>query len=183
MVDELPVKPLTRVNATIPIAVRAQVKTLYLVHGMSPKEIEAMGLGLSAMAISNLANREGWSQKRREALSKVEKSIDARTEAAVEAVGEALATDAEALCFKALDQTRAGLEAGGMNGAKQAQAASATLRNLHSVVQAIRKPAAESESGPINLNLFFASLPGNLAKTGEAKQAEAVTDIQAKPVQ
>ncbi len=173
------VNPLVRSNATIPIRIRTQIKTLYLVHGMAPKEIEAMGLGVTCATISKLAWREGWTKNRKESLSKAEASIDARTSEAAKAVSEALAMESEELCFKALDVTRSGLVQGGMNGAKQAQAASSALKNLASTARMLREPAANvgtDQGSSIALNIFF-SPP--VAKA-EAKQ---VTEVTATPVQ
>jgi hypothetical protein len=158
---EAPVQPVQRMNGTIPIRIRTQIKTLYLVNGLSPVEIEAMGLGVTRQTVSNLASREGWTKKRKEVLAKVETSVDARTDAAAQAVSEALALESEELCFKALDQTRAGLTEGGLNGAKQAQAASSTLKNLATTARMLREPAGTptGEGSTVNLNLFFSPTP------------------------
>lgn len=159
-------------NQRIPHRLKAQIRTLYLVEGHNPKTIEALGVGLAASQISALAFREGWSRTRAEALSKIEQTSVARTEAAVAEVCEAIAVESEELCFRALDVTRQGLLEGGMNGAKQAQAASSALKNLHSVAQAIRKPVAAMETGNVNLNVFFT--PPNAAKE--------VVEVEAKQV-
>jgi len=162
-------------NQEIPHRLKAQVRTLYLVEGHSPKTIENAGLGLTAQQISNLANREGWSRQRGIAAKKIEQTANARAEQAVLAVAEAIAVESEELCFRSLDVTRAGLLKGGLEGAKQAQAASSTLKNLHSVAQAIRAPQnAQAETTVLNMNMFF-------APAQSADQAKQVTEVEAKP--
>lgn len=172
--------PAARTANSLPIRTRIAVRTMYLVQGMLPKEIEAAGIGVTAQQVSNLANREGWSRSRREVGKKIEQTVSARVDEAAKAVSEALAVESEELCFKALEVTRAGLAAGGLNGAKQAQAGSATLKNLHSVAQAIRKPAESSQdSAPREMNLFFVGVPMTGSAQAEPKQ---VTEIEAKSV-
>lgn len=179
MVAEAPSELLGRAtNQEISHRLRAQVRTLYLVEGHNPKSIEALGLGLTAKQISNLAWAEGWTQKRKQAALQVKETSEARANAAVSAVAEAIAIESEELCFKALNQTRAGLDKGGLEGAKQAQAASSTLRNLNSVAQAIRKPElANGDERPTSFNLFFIGAPNSQsAKVAEQIEVKNVTD-------
>ncbi len=155
------------------------VRTLYLVQGHTPKEIELMGIGVTAQQVSNMANREEWSRARRQVTEKVEQTVAVRVEEAAKNVAEALAVESEELCFKALDATREGLAAGGLNGARQAQAASATLKNLHGVALAIRKPEVASSTDSVReLNLFFFGQ----AQSAQPKEVKQVTEIEAKPV-
>lgn len=158
------------------------LRTMYLVQGLQPSEIEAAGVGFTANQVSQLANREGWTKLRRNALQKGKESAQASVDSAVSAVAEAIAIESEELCFKALNQTRAGLDKGGLDGAKQAQAASSTLRNLNSVAQAIRKPAESGDpAASTNLNLFFIASPSVPAvKPGEKTVAPIETELAAE---
>jgi hypothetical protein len=153
---ERPAEISRKINGGADTQTFALVRTLYLVQGHPPSEIEAMGLGVTRQQVSNWANRYGWATQKAKARASVEKSTQERVDASVQKVVEAIAIESEELCFKALNQTRAGLDKGGLEGAKQAQAASSTLRNLHGVAQAIRKPELQSaQSGSTSFNLFF----------------------------
>lgn len=133
-----------------------------------------MGLGFSAQQVSSLAAREGWTKQRRAVASKVDSNVAARVDEAAKNVADALAMESEELCFQALNVTREGLTAGGLNGAKQAQAGSAALRNLHSVVQSIRKPEASDPGSRTDLTVFIVR-----ADKQEAKQ---VHEVEAKRI-
>lgn len=162
----------------IDVRTAATIRTLYLVQGLAPIEIERMGIGVTANQVSQLAYREGWTKQKMASISKAEETARACSDAAVQKVAEALAVEGEELCFKALTQTRAGLDKGGLDGAKQAQAASSALRNLHSVVQAIRKPTEASSDGSTQVNVF-------LLRAGDVAPAEPkqVTEVTTKTVQ
>lgn len=171
-------EPGREVNQLISHRLKAQVRTLYLVEGNDPSTIERLGIGLTAKQISNLAHSEGWSQQRRLAAQKVKETTVARADAAVQAVAEAIAIESEELCFRSLDLTRAGLLKGGLEGAKQAQAASSTLKNLHSVAQSIRKPGESAEGSGDRFNFFFMPQAAPVVPAADAKQ---VTEIEARP--
>jgi hypothetical protein len=159
----------------------AMIRTLYLVQGLQPSDIERMGIGFTANQVSQMAHREGWTGLRKKALAKGEESARASAEAAVSRVSEAIAIESEELCFKALTQTRSGLDKGGLEGAKQAQAASSTLRNLAGVAKMLREPANGSgDMDRPNMNLFFVGVAGPVQAQSEPKR---VTELDAKPVQ
>lgn len=157
--------------------IKAQARTLYLVEGHNPAQIEAAGIGLTAKQISQLASREGWTEKRKRAAAAIEETSIARADKAVADVAEAIAIESEELCFSALRETRAGLTEGGLNGAKQAQAASSTLRNLAGVAKILRDPGASDPAGQgsVNFNVFFAN-PGAKAEP-KAVESQQVTDV------
>lgn len=177
MVAEQTETPVRRINSQADVRTLSLVRTLYLVQGHTPAEIENMGLGVTRQQVSQWAWRYDWAATKGKAKSTVEQGARAHVDASVSRVTEAIAIESEELCFKALKETRAGLDAGGLNGAKQAQAASSTLRNLAGVAKTLRDPAATADgSEPRNLNLFFVGLPG-AAMPVEPKIAEKVTDI------
>lgn len=158
----------------------ALLRTMYLVQGLNPSDIERQGLGFTASQVSQLARRQGWTEMRKSALLLADQKARASHDLAVTQVTQAIAAESEELCFKALTQTRAGLEKGGLEGAKQAQAASSTLKNLAGVAQAIRNPALQTEAkgGGSVLNVFMLRA-GDVA--AEAKEAKQVTEIEARP--
>ena len=171
-----------RVNSEVDVRTRALVRTLYLVQGLRPMDIERMGIGVTAGFVSGLAHREGWTKQKKEAASLAEETAIARMKQSVETLTEAIAIESEELCFKALDVTRDGLTKGGLEGAKQAQAASSTLKNLANVAQAIRQPQSnalnDSSRAP---NMFFSGgLTLNLAPA-DPKRAEQVTEVEQIP--
>lgn len=155
----------------------ATIRTLYLIQGLAPIEIERMGIGVTANQVSQLAHREGWTKLKHKAIAKAEETARAHVDASAQAMAEAIAIEGEELCFKALDVTRQGLLEGGLNGAKQAQAASSTLRNIHSVVQAIRRPQESADNGSTQVNVF-------VMRAGQmVDDAKQVTEVEAKRVQ
>ncbi len=156
----------------------AQMRTLYLVQGLAPIEIERMGLGFSANQVSTLANREGWTTLKKQALEKVKKNASASVDASVDAISKAIAMESEELCFDALKVTRQGLSEGGLNGARQAQAASAALKNLAGVVQVLRNPGSVKCEGSAQINLFMIRAGDAM---DSAKAVSQVTEIESKP--
>jgi hypothetical protein len=172
-------EPASAPNQSISFRTKAQVRTLYLVEGHNPKTIESLGVGLTASQISRLAHHEGWTKQRAAAAALVEKTTVARADSAVKSLIESIAVESEELCFKALNQTRAGLDKGGLEGAKQAQAASSTLKNLAGVAQSIRQPKGieAAQQGPGITNFFFV---GSGMPQG-ASDPKPVTEIEAKP--
>lgn len=163
--------PLKSQPRAIDVRQVALIRTLYLVQGLQPSDIERMGVGFTANQVSQMANREGWTKLRKAALQKGEESARASADSAVARVAEAIAIESEELCFKALNQTRAGLDEGGLNGAKQAQAASSTLRNLASVAKVMRDTGngSSTDSAPTSFNLFFVGAPPKNPGISEAK--------------
>ena len=150
------------------------VRTLYLVNGLSPREIEAQGIGITARQVSNLAHSRGWKRNAAGASQKVSDAVDARAKQAVQEVAEALAAESEELCFSSLNLTREGLSKGGLEGAKQAQAASSTLRNLAAVAKSMRETGSQPEGTTVtNFSLFFATS----AKT-EPSEKQIIPEVQ-----
>jgi hypothetical protein len=158
---------------SIGIRERAMLRTLYLYKGHTPKEIAAMGFGFTASQISALATREGWSEHRNKVAREAKARVEAKVDGVVKEIASAIAAESEEICFAALDQTRAGLKAGGLNGARQAQAASSCLRNLVQVVGAMRGKPEQLVSSNNVIN-FFVGVP--------QVQPTQVTEIEAKPV-
>lgn len=176
-------QPIQRPNSSADMRTFALVRTLYLVQGHTPTEIEAMGLGVTKQQVSNWANRNEWAKQKARARENAENSTRARMDESISRVAEAIAVESEELCFKSLTQTRAGLDKGGLEGAKQAQAASSTLRNLAGVAKMLRETGStqDGDGQTLNMNLFFCA-PSPAAKA-EAKQvAEQVTEVEAKSV-
>lgn len=179
--SELPV--IKRPNSSADVRTFALVRSLYLVQGHTPAEIECMGLGVNRQQVSNWANRYSWATAKAKARESAEKTTRERMDASVSKVAEAIAIESEELCFKALTQTRAGLDKGGLEGAKQAQAASSTLRNLNGVALAIRKPelASGDQAGSATFNLFFAA-PSQAPGATAGQDAKQVTEVGSKSV-
>ncbi len=174
MVAETEEMPVRRINSSVDMRTLAMVRTLYLVQGHSPKQIEALGLGVTRQQVSQWANRYEWASQVRDARSTVDRVSRERTQNAVQEVANAIATESEELCFSALNQTRMGLVEGGLNGAKQAQAASSTLRNLAGVAKLLRDTgSADSDNKSTNLNVFILRA-GDNAKMAEPKRVTEV---------
>ncbi len=137
-----------------------------------------MGLGFKATQVTQLAHREGWTKTRKLALATANKNASASVDASVDAISKAIAIESEELCFDALKVTRQGLSEGGLNGARQAQAASAALKNLAGVVQVLRNPgSAKGEGSNTQINLFMLRAGDAL---DNAKSVSQVTEIEPK---
>jgi hypothetical protein len=146
-------------KSSIPPRLKAVIRTQYLLNGLSPKQIAEQGLGVSAKQISNLASSEGWARQRQSAVRALEETTNLLIDKAVVEHAQSIAAESEELAYKALDVTREGLNTGGEKGAKQAQAASNTLRNLVSVARLMRTPDAKADLGTpsVQINFFGAS--------------------------
>ncbi len=180
MVAEAPpqiLSPVPKVANSLPLRVRMAAKTMYLVNGLTPKEIEAAGIGITAQQISNLANREGWVKKRREVGAKLERAIDAQTAKAVQEVQEAIATESEELVFGGLDLARSSLVKKDARGF--AQAANG-VRALSTVARECRAPAGElaGSGNGSTLNLFFVAPP----PVQQASEPKNVQEVEAKKI-
>lgn len=161
----------------IPIRLKSAIRTQYLVNGLTGVALYKLFPELTADQIANMLSREGWRGERKQLSKESESLIHARAKAAANEISEALASESEELCFKALTVTRDGLNVGGLNGAKQAQAASGALRNLHQIAQSIRQPGMEQPAGASSLNIFVMRLPSVPEKQAEVVDVESVVTV------
>lgn len=155
----------------IPIRLKAAVRTQYLVNGVTGGALYKLFPELKPRQIIALLHRQGLTKERRKLELKSDEIMRARARAAAAELSESIAAESEELCFSALNVTRDGLTIGGLTGAKQAQAASGALRNLHQIAQAIRQPGLEQPAPDRSqLNVFVLRSP----EKAPEKQAEVV---------
>lgn len=135
----------------------SKVRNLYLFQDLAPVLI-AKECGVTVKAVYDMVSRHGWSKEKRERLSLLTKKHDARMAAMNETLVEVIASHAEQHSIRALQKTGEALERNDRDAAKDAQAYSATVKNLVGVAKTIREPVGGSaiESAPTQINLFFA---------------------------
>jgi hypothetical protein len=135
---------------------KLQVRHLYIVRGLSPKEI-AEKMEKTPGAISSLACREGWAAIRREAEEKAAAEADAKAIADVKSraveFAESVATRAELLTEAGFDLAEGAAAAG--DAKEFAFAASGTAKFVSLTRQALGMDAQASLAS-INLNLVVA---------------------------
>ncbi len=181
MVAEAPLKkkPGER-GPEIPPMVRLKARTLYL-NEMLPAKVIAERCGLKPADIDRMAYREGWSKARRERKSRIIQKQDAQGDSLLKEAIESIRTESIELCKPALNSVRDGFETGGLNGAKQAQAASAALRNLASSFRALSESDGSENQPSHTLNMFFVGGAAQGLSQGQAQsEPKQVTEVGAK---
>lgn len=134
--------------------VRLKARTLYL-NEMLPAKVIAERTGLKPAQIDRMACKEGWTALRREQKARIIKKQDAQGDSLLKEAIEAIRNESIELCKPALDSVRDGFDAGGLNGAKQAQAASAALKNLATSFRSLSETEGTDQPQSIAFNLFF----------------------------
>lgn len=159
--------------AAIPIYLRVKARNLYLNQCLPFKAIsQATGLGVEVL--ERLSCREGWTALRRAQKERLMKAADAGALAIESEIVQTVVTEGSELLLKTLQKTGEALERNDRDAAKDAQAYSATAKNLVSVVRSIRDNSGDGgdKVTGMELNLFFM---GN-QPTQEVKQ---VTEVEA----
>lgn len=159
-----------------PVMVRMKARTLYL-NECLPIKVIAERCGLTPATISRMAHKEKWTVVRRQQKERIIAKQDAQGDTLLAQAIEQIRNESIELCKPALDSVRSGFDTGGLNGAKQAQAASAALKNLATSFRALNESSDPSDQpSVVAFNLFFAGRP-------EAAKPEQVTEVEAKTVQ
>lgn len=140
---------------SIPIGIKLRAQNLYLNKSYTPKQV-ADATGLTTEQVYSLAARGGWAKIRNSRIAAIAQRVETRTGATISAVEEAICSEADELALRSLDRTGQALSSDHKEAAKDAQAFSATLRNLVTVSRAIRAGSAEvGQQGNTQVNLFF----------------------------
>lgn len=175
---QVPKKHSLYTTERIPILTKRKARNLYLFEDAGPKRISEE-CGLTYAAAQKLVSREGWVKERRARYASLVKKADARMGAVDEEVIEAIASHSEEYALRALQKTGEALERKDPQAAKDAQAYSATVKNLAGVARLMRAPAG-SDGGSSNpeVNIF-------LLRAGDVAPAEPkqVTEVTTKTVQ
>lgn len=170
-----PPPPIQR-SGRIPIGIKLRAQNLYLNKGYTPKQV-GDATGLTAEQVSSLAARGGWAKIRNNRMAAIAQRVETRTGANLGAVEQAIADEADEHTLTALDRTGQALASDSPYASKDAQAFSATVRNLVTVSRAIRNATADvAAGGATQVNLFFfrpsaSDTQGKAEKVAEAAQA------------
>jgi hypothetical protein len=161
----------------IPALLKMKARSLYL-NACQPIRVIAEKCGLPEHTVRRMASYDGWvklKDQRKEALIA---NQDTRADELSAQVMTAIADESLEICGEALKVTRSGLEQGDLEGAKKAQAASSTLKNLVTSAKVLRDPGSSAiEQGPGITNFFFVGS----GVTQGASEPKPVTEIEAKP--
>ena len=142
----------------IPIGARLKARNLYINQGLPSSQVAAV-TGLSADQVSQLACREGWTKIRRINEAKLSAKIDAHTDAKIDEVSQAIASECDELALNSLNCVRSALESPGENAARDAQAFSGTLKNLVTVARTVRGlDTAQAAAPSVNIAFFMGQL-------------------------
>ncbi len=166
---------------SIPIGLRLKCQNLYLNKHFSPKAIAEI-TGLTTQQVSNLAVRGNWTKLRAARMRRVEKDIASRAASGAGDLAEAIASECDEHTFAALERTGQALASTSEDAAKDAQAFSATARNLVTISRACRETGAQlgNTSGPA-VNLFFVSTAHQAERRADAVDVVATALPEAKP--
>lgn len=149
----------------IDLLTRAQARNLYVVRQLSAPEV-ATQTGLTARQIYDLADREGWTKTRAEMKRKTAEALQARDEADIGELVEAVAVKSQVLSLGTLDAAIDELKCGGAeNQAKNLQALSVAAKNFVGLYRQAKQLDVQSDaSAAQTTNVFFV---GQLARSTE----------------
>lgn len=91
-----------RSGKTYSRTLKLKVRRLYLIDGLSPKEISEK-TDIPPQAVTNMANKHGWAAQRREAGIKASAQAEDQARAAISEALESVATRTEELVERGLD--------------------------------------------------------------------------------
>lgn len=192
MVAETPNPPSKRTSKgrdhTIPaisLLSRAKARNMYLTQGLDWKTISA-AVGVPPNRLMQLANREGWTAKKRELIARLNARTDARSAAQLDEVSEAIASESEEIALSGLQRARDSLGSGSEFAARDFQSYTGGVRNLVQVARAIREPmgAQIGANGAAGLSVFILRVGDAGASTPKGvEQAKQVTEISASLTQ
>ncbi len=173
MVAEAPRKENTETNERIPVLTKRKARNLYLFEDASHERIAAE-CGITVYASQKLASSHGWVSERRQREANLIKKQDARMSGIDDEIIEAIASVSEQHTIRALQKTGEALERTDRDAAKDAQAYSATAKNLVGIARAVRDPGSSLEgSAPREFNLFFLT-PAAPSEPKQVTEVEAV---------
>ncbi len=181
MVAEAPIKrKVGQRGPEIPVMTKLKARTLYL-NECLPAKVIAERCGLRPEQIDRMASKEGWTTVRKSQKERIIQKQDAQGDSLLKEAIESIRTESIELCKPALNSVRDGFETGGLNGAKQAQAASAALRNLASSFRALSESDGSENQPSHTLNMFFVGGAAQGLSQGQAQsEPKQVTEVGAK---
>jgi hypothetical protein len=110
-------------------AVIAKCKALYVVKGLSPKDV-VQRTGVSLEALGNWTQRYGWTAEKRARLTRLEKNAVTRAEDSNAGFLESMGTQAEEIAEDAMQMSREYAVARDPFAAKNLQSATQSVKNM-----------------------------------------------------
>jgi predicted transcriptional regulator len=159
----------TRKGIYIPMAVRWQIRSLYVFKGEQPIKI-AKQVGLTAAQVSDYISNHGLAKERKANERKITAAHDARASESQLIAAEAIASQAEEIALSGLDRARDAVKRKGKDSAKNFQSWTGGIKNLVGAMKLVRGQVDPAAGGSTTLNLFFCGLPAEK----EEKQVEPI---------
>lgn len=163
----------------IPLPMKLQARSLYLIHGKQPKEIAEI-IGLTAKQLAKLAFREGWTQQRKRIARAKEENLIAREGEAIAEVQEKAAVEAETMIFRTYSRVDESLRRDDINAARDFRAYTGGLRDLVTIARTCRgldaQPGKLAPSGGPSINMFF--FGGQLGESVACRPVDADCSVR-----
>lgn len=132
---------------TIPLEDKLRIRTLYVQSGQAPSII-AQGLGMDIRRVNNVIHREGWTKERQAIIGKLEKSADAKAQASMNEIVEAVAQKTEELSVRSLNLCDELLTAKDPKGLQLASAAAFNFVKMTRLCRRMDQSALEAGASP-----------------------------------
>lgn len=140
-------------RTTIPLPTRLKVRNLYLVQGISHKEIAAK-VGLTRTQVETLVKRERWCEVKASTKDNLVRAHDARMSSQVAEIVEAVASESDEISLAGLQRAREATESQSEYAAKDFASWTSGVRNLVNVARQARGLDAERSAQGSTLNVF-----------------------------
>lgn len=157
--------------ARIPIGTKLKARNLYLIHGLPHAEIAAQ-TGLSLQSIRNLAFNEGWTKAKAKRTEAMIRRADARMEAKVEEINEAIASECEEIALNGLKRAKEESESRGEFAARNFQSWTGGVSNLVKVQRLTRGLDGEQQQGATNVSLSLFCVQASPAAPQQAAERQ-----------
>lgn len=131
-----------------------QAKALYVVKGLSPRNI-APKVGLTAKQVQNLVSRYGWTPEREERIKRYEAKSMATTSDENTAFLESMASQSEEIAEDAMRMARREANSRGKFAPKNLQASTQSVKNLVDVYFKARRIDSSSGGNTLNIGSLF----------------------------
>lgn len=174
-----PGKPPIARKVVLNVMHKAQIRNFYLVLGLTYEEI-AKRTGLTSGIVGNYISRAKLPAVKRENEKRINERQDARTEAQLDEISEAIASQSEEIALGGLTRAREEIESRDEFASKNFQSWTGGVRNLAQVAKLIRGQSDGQPAGAVNLAVFL--VRADRAERSEKPVAPAV-EVLATSVQ
>lgn len=158
---------------------KAQIRNFYLVLGLTHEEIAAR-TGLTRQIVSNYISRAKMPAIKRGNEAKINQRADARVNAQLDEISEAIASQSEEIALGGLTRAREEIESRDEFASKNFQSWTGGVRNLAQVAKLVRGQSDGPAAGNVSLSVFL--VRADRAERSEKPVAPAV-EVLATSVQ